>query len=434
VTHALAGRTGSAWRTRPERWAALTEPGPARALLQEQLPGFATGELVIERCELHHLRFRTSPDERRGVKPIVAAAYALDVRDALHGRRGTQLLYVAAYEGRGRGRFDKARAVDRAAPRFGSAVAYLPDLDAVAWAFPNDPRLPHLPALAEPGGGIETSVLRWKPTFRCVLSHRRPDGAARIAKVVRAGGAAEIGRRMEWMRRASHVDGFLVARPLGVDAALDAAWQEEIPGAALMQVILDGADAAPLMDAAARGLAALHRMAPDETLPRQEPAMRLLWPHGGPRELAQAVPALRPRLAAMSARLAREAAAMRVAPPRLVHGDFLLKQLVVHEGRLAVFDFDGLMVGDCLEDVAKCLADLHYWDLEPSRVRSLAARFLDAYRAHASEDVPADRLRWHYAVQVLGDAWYWYKRRQFEPEFARELEELLARAGDPPVY
>jgi len=341
VTHALAGRTGSAWRTRPERWAALTEPEPARALLQEQLPGFASGELVIERWELHHLRFRTSPDERRGIKPIVAAAYALDVRDERRGRRGTQLLYVATYEGRGRGRFDKGRAVARSAPRFGPPLAYLP--------------------------------------------------------------------------------------------GLDAAWQEEIPGAALMRLILDGVDAAPLMDAAGRGLAALHRTAPDDALPRQEPAMRLVSRHGGARELAHALPGLRPRLAAVSARLAREAAAMPAAPPRLVHGDFLLKQLVVHEGRLAVFDFDGLMVGDCLEDVAKCLADLHYWDLEPSRVRALAARFLEAYRAHASWDVPADRLRWHYAVQVLGDAWYWYKRRQFEPAFERELEELLARVDDPPV-
>ena len=46
------------------------------------------------------------------------------------------------------------------------------------------------------------------------------------------------------------------------------------------------------------------------------------------------------------------------ARPRVVHGDFLLEQLVVtYDGRLGLFDFDGFMLGDCLEDIANCIAD-----------------------------------------------------------------------------
>jgi hypothetical protein len=76
---------------------------------------------------------------------------------------------------------------------------------------------------------------------------------------------------------------------------------------------------------------------------------------------------------------------------------------------------------------------MHYWGLDPAAVRAMAADFLDAYRADAAWEAPADRLRWHFSVQVLRDAWYWHKRRQFEPSFRDELAALLARAEDPPV-
>jgi len=36
-------------------------------------------------------------------------------------------------------------------------------------------------------------------------------------------------------------------------------------------------------------------------------------------------------------------------------------------------------------------------------------------------------------VQFLRDAFYWYKRRQFEPGFEAELDELVALAEDPPI-
>ena len=63
----------------------------------------------------------------------------------------------------------------------------------------------------------------------------------------------------------------------------------------------------------------------------------------------------------------------------------------------------------------------------------MARDFLAAYRAHAHWPVPVDRVRWHMGVQLLRDAWYWYKRRQLEPGWAFELEALLLRAEDPPL-
>jgi hypothetical protein len=64
----------------------------------------------------------------------------------------------------------------------------------------------------------------------------------------------------------------------------------------------------------------------------------------------------------------------------------------------------------------------------------MAGDFRAAYRERAAWLVPEERLRWHRSVQLLRDAWYWYKRRQFEPTFRFELDAILMRAEDLPAY
>jgi aminoglycoside phosphotransferase (APT) family kinase protein len=238
-----------------------------------------------------------------------------------------------------------------------------------------------------------------------------------------------------WKLAARDPDGFTAARPLGWSPALNAAWQEALPGLPLMDVIMGGGDLPALMVGAGRGLARLHAAAPPAGVRSTTLADRLRFAHGGPRELADAYPHLTARLARITDPLEREASRLGDAEPRLVHGDFLLKQLVVgDDGRFGLFDFDDFMIGDCLEDVANCMVDMHYWDLPPEVVAGMAGDFLAAYREHADWPVPEERLRWHRSVQLLRDAWYWYKRRHLEPTFRFELEAMLLRAEDPPDY
>ena len=198
---------------------------------------------------------------------------------------------------------------------------------------------------------------------------------------------------------------------------------------------MGGADLPALMAVAGRGLARLHAAAPPDGLAPRTLSGRLRFRHGGPRELAGAYPHQAARLERLTDALARQAASLGDAEPRLVHGDFLLKQLVVGDGgRFGLFDFDDFMLGDCLEDVANCIVDMRYWDLSPDVAADMGRDFLAAYREHATWPVTAERLRWHTSVQLLRDAWYWYKRRQFEPTFRFELEALLMRAEDPLDY
>jgi aminoglycoside phosphotransferase (APT) family kinase protein len=414
----------------------LTHPEDARAALQEQL----YGDVAIEGCEIIQTRFRTSPEERRRGAPIVAAAYRLTLRD------GEQLVHVRAYEGHGRERYARARATAQARPRFGPPLGYLPGLDAVVWGFPNDPKLRHLADVVDPSvrwrhlpcgsERVDVDVLRWKPGKRCVTRYRPAGAPAIVGKTVKHDRVAEIARRMEWTWRHAQADpdAFAVARPLGCSRAVRTAWQVALPGISLMQALMDGADPRPLMLAAGAGLARLHAMAPhDGGLPRTTLADRLRYVRGGALELGAAYPELRGRLEALTAWFEHRAGTLPPVADRLVHGDFLLKQLVLSDGRLGVFDSDDFMLGDCVEDLGNCVADMHYWDLDPGTVRAMIADFLDAYRGHAAWDVPDDRLRWHCSVQLLRYAWYWHRRRQFEPSFREELGALLARAEYPPI-
>jgi len=103
---------------------------------------------------------------------------------------------------------------------------------------------------------------------------------------------------------------------------------------------------------------------------------------------------------------------------------------VVHADRLGVFDFDNFTLGDPARDLANFIVDLRYQGLAAGLVTSMTTTFLDAYRAHAEWDMPADRLRWHTAVQGLSDAYYFHKRRHLAPGFEAELEHILALAED----
>jgi phosphotransferase family enzyme len=434
---AVAGRGGRARLAADEPWAALTHPDQLCEILRAELPGGR----AVERCEIFQTAFRTSPADRRAGRPVVALECRLEP--------GGQLMHIRAYDGHGRRRFERHRA---------SALAYLPATDAVVWAFPADPRLGHLrevidpaslrrhlPYAALPAGfdgpddiaGVEVDVLRWKPTKRCVSRYRlagAPGETELVGKTLQsAGRATAIAQRMDWISAQldARPDGFTSPRSLGCDEGVRTVWQVALHGTPLMEIVLAGDDTTRLVEQAGRGLAALHAIAPPPGTQVTTPADLLRFAAGGPAQLAGARPDLRVRLEAIVEQLERDAAALGPFDGRVLHGDFLLKQLLVAGDRLAVFDLDDVSVGDATQDVANCLADLHNWGLDAATVHAMTVGFLDAYRAHAEGDVDPLRLRWHYRVQLLLDAWYWHKRRHLEPAFVAELDALLASAEEP---
>ena len=428
-----------------ERVALLIDRERMREILQTRLPGLRAPGLVIDDCQIVHTRYRTSAEDARRGKAFLSVCYELAVHGGAGGER--HLFHVKAYrDGRSRQKFAEASSAPTVPPPLGAAVTHLPELDLVVWAFPNDPKMLHLPEViireklrrhlpydrlaAGSDADVSIDVVRYKPEVRCITRYGLRT-VALYGKTFKHDRARDIAGRIEALagELAEAEDAFVIAPPLGFSAAARTVWQAELPGTPLPRAIERGG-CQDLLARAALGLARFHALRlPD--LPRTTLAGRLAAAAAEAGELAEAYPWLRARLEEVVARLGEAAPRLPPAPDGLVHGDFLLKQLVVHGDRLGVFDFDNLALGDPIQDLANFIVDLGYHGFEARHVGAMTAAFLPAYRAHAGRDVPEARLLWHVSVQRLRDAYYFHKRRQLAPGFTQEVESMLAGAEDP---
>jgi aminoglycoside phosphotransferase len=445
-----------------ERAALLTDATRMKAHFQHNLPGFAAGTLRVDDCEILHTRYRTSDEHRREGKAFLSVCYRLDVRDITTTLRGTQLLQTRAYrDGRSARAFAHARNAHRVTPCFGDAVAQLRELDAVVWAFPNDPKLPHLPEVMDPvrlrrhlpyaslPAGFDSAeqireitidIVRYKPEVRCTTRYGLLGGGPGEPPVLTIFGktfghtrAPEILRRIEsvWRSEDAAAGGFIVPRPLGCTREVKTVWQSALSGDSLADAIAAD-NCERYLRNAAQGLATLHRSDPGGLSPTTL-TDRLDAVRAETAEIGRAFPRLQARFAAVTATL--EAAALALPPCRegLIHGDFLLKQLVVHGERLGVFDFDNFSVGDSIQDLGNFIVDLRYHEFDAALVTRMTATFLRSYRAAADWDVPAARVNWHVSVQLLRDAYYFHKRKRWMQGFETDLERLLVMAERPSV-
>ena len=135
--------------------------------------------------------------------------------------------------------------------------AHLPELDLVVWQFPEDPRLPTLPALvtprlaarimppavrdllgSSPGDGLRTTVVRYQPevsaTLRLEVDH---DGPAVFAKHL-ADGTAPIASRHQALWSTSDLPPELrIAEPLAADPVRGVLWTRGVSGRPLAEAV-----------------------------------------------------------------------------------------------------------------------------------------------------------------------------------------------------
>src|SRR5262245_62133156 len=443
-----------------DRASLLTDASRMQAYLQERLPGIADRGFVIDRCEILHVRYRTSEQHRSDGAAYLSVAYELGVCEPAKGSAGTQLVHVKAYPS-GLPKKPPGDAGNRVRPRFGQPLVHLADLNAILWAFPNDPKLPHLPELMDPQSvrghlpyeelphefgsparlrEVDVAIVRYKPEVRCTTRYRLlTDGAAGPETLTLYGKTFKHARAPEVLRRIAGVwrgglddrNAFLVPRPLGCAPAVKTVWQEGLPGPSLVDII-DADNCGPFLDAAARGLASLHR-SNLEGLPVATLRDGLEAARAESAEIVEAFPGLRTGF--RSAMSALEDQMERLQPCRdgLIHGDFLLKQMVVHGDRLGVFDFDNFAAGDSIVDLATLLVDLRFQRFDQPLAERMTTSFLQSYRAAVDWEVPTDRVNWHAGVQLLRRAHYLHKRQHWMPGFESQLERLLALADRPLV-
>lgn len=187
----------------------------------------------------------------------------------------------------------------------------------------------------------------------------------------------------------------------------------QIAGSADPAILLAGADPRPLLAEIAAALAAVHRTDPSAaaTLPVMDTASSLddlsarLRAYGGDRPIL-----------ALAERWLRAHLPPPV-PPRLVHGDFRLGNLMARDGRLSgVLDWELAHLGDPVEDLA--YACMTVWRFSRPDRPALGLGSMDdwiaAYRAAGGPAVDPSRIRFWlvyrtfwWAVSCLGMGVTW---------------------------
>ncbi len=396
-----------------------TSPQALRAALQRGLPGFAEGVLRIE--GLHLLKLRRSSSHHRHPHPLTLLL-ALEVRDSARAQRGMQHLYLKSYRGgASAAAFAAASRTGLACPAFGAALAHLPELDMLCWAWPNDPGLPQLPSLLDPPtllahlpaslraslqaqGDVRVrhvQALRHEPerraTLRCELDTAQ--GPRTIyGKTFSDERGAVI---LACFERAWHLAGTdplaaLVAQPLGYDAPSRTLWQATAPGVPLLSV--PPAQTSAAMQSLGLALGRLHQM-PLASAAQRPVAHWLLEAQRRANKLARVSPPLAERAGALLTTLRERTAELPELPLSLIHGDFHPEQVWLHEGRPVLFDFDEFACGHPMEDLA---AFIIKWDAaRPHADRAAVTALLQGYRQAAPHLWQPLWLQWHFTVQAL---------------------------------
>lgn len=173
-----------------------------------------------------------------------------------------------------------------------------------------------------------------------------------------------------------------------------------LPGTADPHTILASGDPAPLLGDIARSLAAIHRIPANEA--RAAPVMDTSAALAGLRQRFIGHGADRPVLALALCWL--EANLPAPVPPRLVHGDYRLGNLLVEHGRLTgVLDWELAHLGDAHEDLAYgCMTVWRFSHPDRSAfgLGSLEDWFA-AYEAAGGEPVDPARFRFWLVYRTL---------------------------------
>jgi hypothetical protein len=382
------------------------------------LPGLVAGVRLLE-ARLTHPHRPESPVCRGWATYVVTTEAAQTVH-----------LYVKGFPGE----VDGAAGSDRRA-------IHLPDPGVVVWRFPDDPRLPALPALVDPrrlarilpprvrdvlgtDHDLRVTVVRYQPEASATLRVESAAGGPAVFAKHLPGDAADVAARHEVLWAGAGVaSGLLLAEPLGVDPERGVHWTRGVPGEPLTAAVAP-AGLAEAIAPLGRLLAALH--AAPVRLPERLTVDDLLTEM---RKKADKMARAHPPAAGLLSGFVRDATARRrdVVHERdaSLHGDFHLDQLVASPEGPVLVDLDSMVGGAPEIDLAEFLVDLALRDLPDPVPHDVARRLLASYAAAAGTSTDAALLA------VCADAEFvnrcYRHLRRHGPGWAAALEAELDR-------
>jgi hypothetical protein len=431
----------------------FADPAVLKALLSERLPLFYPDSVAITSCHVQHVRY--SP-KKKPEHESLAACYHLRVRDKDSQHEQTVILYCKAFRG-GRSQ----REIDTLAQQRGGTQAlpaaphHFRDLDLLLWVFPEDPAIPHLPAVSDPERvtahlpysslpkgldgprdirSVKVEVVNYRPELRCTTRYDLYWGAADqpqhltiFGKTFRSGEGRDVYARSEylWNRFSSVDEKVLFPQPLGYRSEVQTLWQLGVEGTPLCCVIEeDNCDS--YLRTVGKGLAMVHN-SDLAGLPTWTLDEHLTEVDKKIEKLRRAEPSLVGKLNLLAQLVHRDAPSLSDIPLRPIYWDFHVNQLLAQDGKVAFFDFDELVIGDPLQDIANFIVDLQFRDMSQFLARRIAKSLYDSYRSQVKWEVPIDRVRWHARVQFINKAYRVYIQQS--PDVKETVKEIIHMAA-----
>lgn len=315
-------------------------------------------------------------------------------------------------------------------------ISFWPELDLAMWSFPHDPKMDWLSrmvdldfikatinaSLAEFGFDenwraeqVAFDRVKYMPGKRCVLRYHvdfiRPQHETqRRTFYSKTYHDAKSRYHFEILRAAyehsrKHAAFVQIPRPIRHLEEVNTFWQEEWPGAPLIDVLHEQ-DWATLFPRLGLALADLHKSEMPGLRPGPELTDALKTAADDAAELMLLAPHLREEITRwMECLTAQQSLFPQTALPQATtHGAIRLEQMLLRGSDLALIDFDALALGDPLADVAEFIASLQFLELSQELPRRSLLEATELFQASYAQHVPwaceAKRLAW-YALAFL---------------------------------
>lgn len=417
-----------------EAFSMFMNPAKMKTIFQQELPGCLAQGWKLTDCRIQYPRYKTDQTSETGNNCYLAAAYHLRGVNKQQNKTEDKILYVRVYpREHSSDEFSKIRALQECPE---SRLVHIEKYGMITWIFPSDPALKQLPLvmdsdrmrryfagflLTDPHGAakeikdIALQVVNYRPeiqcTFRYDLEMPSENIVSLFGKTYCDHRGAAINRRIAILsKRFGQSDGFAVPHAYGYDASLQTLWLEALGGSSLAGQ-LNRHNGAYLMWRVAVFLADLNGSAL-EGLAKITQAEQLADIQNKSVILQQAYPALSQRIGAVVDDLVRTFEGLADFPDRVMHGDFRIQQvLALPGGRIAMFDFDNLAMGNPLTDVANFCADLYTHRFGKKQIGSLTGQLLNAYRSASGLDIRREHFDWHYKIRLLIQAYHAYMQK-----------------------
>jgi aminoglycoside phosphotransferase len=397
-----------------DQFASLLDAELMATKLQQHLPECVAGDWQVMGCEIQHPRYKTYRLAENRDRSFLSLVYHLRGRHPAESTAEQHILYARAYLG------ERSHQAFAEAQASGEQAIHLAELGMVGWRFPNDPAMPWLAELMDSQQAKELvpelgqrqllaiEIVNYRPEIRCTARYRFAASEAEPVRVVYGKTYADERGRMVYdnlrmlQRQSQSTSAFVMPEALAYAADRRTLWLEGLPGQALAALDFT-AGVTEKVQALANALADFHQLTPPH-LPAITLRQQLQELQKKADKLSHAYPDIQPELSSLLAELRQNRPEFETLG--LIHGDFHIDQLLVlSSGRLALFDYDELALGDPLQDLANFAADLYNYPYRVAAIDQLVQQLFTAYSAANHSQTDPLRFAWHLRGQFLTRAY-----------------------------